>query len=198
MILKIKLKLLCINKKSISVIRLIGACIQEYYICFISIQNHSGTKRRFMDGLFILYSNAGSFHFKSNLISWFLTDPSIFEMIQMSCFFSCICTETFQFRRDFPDCQTSGIFGSKTALSNGTTKNPIVSSSPFSALTIQFFSLERFIFPITCPILLHSVFQYNRLVPVTFLLLPEYADAPSTFSISLKETLFLHFLDFSL
>ena len=49
MILKIKLKLLCINKKSISVIRLIGVCIQEYYICFISIQNHSGTKRRFMD-----------------------------------------------------------------------------------------------------------------------------------------------------
>ena len=88
----------------------IEICIKKYLICSVPVQHKLCAQCRLMNGFSVLYRNTGAFCLKSNLISRLLSDPSVFEVIQMSCFLFCICPESCKLRRNFPDCQSSGIF----------------------------------------------------------------------------------------
>lgn len=72
----------------------IEICIKKYLIGSVPVQHKLCAQCRLMNGFSVLYRNTGAFCLKSNLISRLLSNPSVFEVIQMSCFLFCICPES--------------------------------------------------------------------------------------------------------
>ena len=89
---------------------LVKITIQKYRVFRISVQDQLRRQCGPPDRLAVLDRDAGCLHLEPNGVPRLLTDPAVFEKIQMTTFFLRICPETGKDRGTLPNRQPPGLF----------------------------------------------------------------------------------------